>query len=533
MMDYRLLLFMMILAFSPFTVAAGPAPPVVRELESQFRTVIDSTEASVVAIVVSHSEEYDKIDPEARLRGRLEGYDPPQRLPPGMLPSAAGQERWKKLDLRDPNNLVDHLYGSGVVLDAAEGLILTTQHLVAGATKLFVRSYSGAGSYANIHAADARADLAVLKLIDPVPGLKTVRFADVRTEPGTDGDRPTVYRGMWVISMGHPLAAGFGDGKPSASWGILSNVRRKAAGPPREEQRTQPLHQYGTLLQTDARITLGCSGGILLNLDGEAIGLTTPLAAVMGSDTAGGFALPFDRNYRRIIDVLRQGREVEYGFLGISIDTSHPVPGMRGHGLRIGQVTPGTPAAEAGLIGHENIRFGGDGDVILAIDGQPIREQDDLFLALGAALAGNKVRLRVSRDGKIRNVDVRLAKYFHTLPRIVSQPVTAVYGIRPEYSSVLFLQLQQAGDHQVLRVGLPPGVLVGELIPDSPAATQFMRLGQATSRWMITRVNETPVSTPAEFLTAAKRGPVRLTVIDPTEPERVHTIDLPGSPPTP
>jgi serine protease Do len=528
-MGYRLLLIVGCVLLPRLAPAAGPAPPVVRELEQQLRSVIESTESSIVAIVVSQSEDYEKIDAEARSRGRLDGYQPPQQFPPGMVPPAAGQERWKKLDLRDPENLTDHLFGSGVVLDAAEGLILTMQHLIAGATKIYVRSASGGGSYANIQAADARADLAVLKLIDPVPGLKSIRFADVRTEPGLEGHKPTVFRGMWVISMGHPLAAGFGDGKPSASWGILSNVRRKAAGPVREEQRTLPLHQYGTLLQTDARVTLGCSGGVLLNLDGEAIGMTTPLAAVMGSDTAGGFAIPFDRNYRRIIDVLRQGREVEYGFLGISIDPTHPAPAQRGIGLRIGQVTPGTPAAEAGLIGHGDGRFGSDGDVILAIDGQPIREQDDLFLALGAALAGNTVRLKVSREGKIREVEVRLAKYFHTLPRIVSQPVPAVHGLRPEYSSVLYLQLQQAGDHQVLRVGLPLGVLVGELIPGSAAEAQFKRLGQATSRWMITRVNETPVSTPAEFFQAAKSGRVRLTVIDPTDPETVHTIDLPGA----
>src|SRR5690606_38290615 len=112
------------------------------------------------------------------------------------------------------------------------------------------------------------------------------------------GKKANVVRGSWVVALGHPRAAGVGEGSASASWGILSSVRRKAPGPGREDQRTRALYHYSILLETDARIAAGSSGGVLLNLDGEAVGLTTPLAAVTGSETAGGFAVPFDANYR-------------------------------------------------------------------------------------------------------------------------------------------------------------------------------------------------------------------------------------------
>lgn len=508
-------------------VATVPVPPVVEQLETQIRDVIDHAEPSVVAVVVSHSERYKQVDAADRARGKLDRYTPPERNPLELLPRNTPE--LARLDLSDPANVADHLYGSGLVLDAKNGLILTTYHLIEGATKIYVRSASGPGSYANLHAADSRSDLAVLKLIDPVSGLKPVRFADVRVDMGARNRKPTVQRGMWVIAMGHPLAAGFADGKPSASWGIISNVRRKANGPEREEQRTHPLYRYGTLLQTDARVTLGCSGGVLLNIAGEALGLTIPVAAVAGPDLAGGLAIPFDQNYRRIIAVLQEGREVDYGFLGISIDSGLIIPGSRQPGLRIGQVTPGTPAAHAGLRGYGNARFSDDGDTITSIDGHPVRDQDDLFLYLGAALAGHRVRLTVTRAGVTREVEVELAKYDNTMPWIASKPARAVHGLRPDYISVLFLQLQRAGDAQVLRVGLPAGVLVRELVPGTPAEAQFQKLGNGPNHWMVTQVNRKPVRNPEEFYEAAGNGPVRLTVVDPTQPTHTHEIVLPGT----
>src|SRR5581483_2619868 len=188
--------------------------------------------------------------------------------------------------------------------------------------------------------------------------------------------------------------------QPSASWGILSNIRRRPAAPLREEERTKPLHYYGTLLQTDARLNLGCSGGALVNLQGELVGLTTAAAAIQGGETPGGFAVPVSAGMRRILDVLLRGEEVEYGFLGVAFDGRAP----EGHqGASLLNVIGGSPAhLEGGLKPR---------DTIVAVDGTPIRDSEDLFVQLGTRLAGSRVRLQVQRDGReLRPVEVTLAK---------------------------------------------------------------------------------------------------------------------------
>src|SRR5262249_29427995 len=143
----------------------------------------------------------------------------------------------------------------------------------------------------------------------------------------------------------------------------------------------------GTLLQTDTRVHLGCSGGALLNLGGELIGLTTALAAIHGSDTPGGYALPLDAGMRRIIDVLMRGEGVEYGFLGFSPYAQRP--GL-GTGVEISQVTQGSPAAQQARLKPN--------DIILAVNDIPVQESDDLFLRLGTQLAGTKIKLKVLRS---------------------------------------------------------------------------------------------------------------------------------------
>jgi serine protease Do len=513
----------LLLSASVSFAADSPAREKVRELEQYTRRVIETAEPSIVAIVVSHSAKYPPLPAAVRERpGRLGDYIPTDlrhRAGP-WVPPPTGPD---KLDLSDPRNIPDNEYGSGVVLDD-NGLILTTYHLIEGATKIYVRTTGGKGSYADVHAADARSDLAVLKLLHPPTGLRPVKFADVRTGAGANGGRPTVTRGQWVISLGYPLAAGFADGSPSASWGILSNVRRRAAGPGQEEQRNRPLYRHSILLQTDARVTLGCSGAALLNMDGELIGLTTPMAAVLGAETAGGFALPFDANYRRIVKTLQAGREVEYGFLGVSVlpTTNGPLDG----GLRIEHVSPGTPAALAGLAGKADGVRGG-ADYILSIDGHPVREQDDLFLYISAALAGTKIKLEVAKKGApAREVVVTLAKYAHGLPWIASVRPPSVFGLRVDYSSLLLQQDRRAAEQ-----GMPePGVLVRDLEPDSPAAAKFKPLGDNPRRWLITQVNGRPVRTPDEFYRAAAgQRSVKLRLVDPnpTARDREHTLQLP------
>src|SRR5262249_33076315 len=144
-----------------------------------------------------------------------------------------------KLD--DPNQ-VPESYGSGVVIDE-KGLVLTNYHVIREAVEGFVRLPGDKASFADVFAPDPRSDFAVLKLRDAakLQPLKALKL----------GDGGAVRKGQLVLSLANPYAAGFRDGSPSASWGVLSNVRRRAPGNLKEEiaGQAKSLHQYGTLLQ--------------------------------------------------------------------------------------------------------------------------------------------------------------------------------------------------------------------------------------------------------------------------------------------
>ena len=490
-------------------IAAQPPDPA-KALEERMIRAIDGAERGVAAVVVSHRK-YQP-EPSADKPWQLGRFEPFPGVR-GFGGRFARQPSTNPLDLSDPQAAADNTFGSGLIL-SADGLVLTTHHLIDGATKVFVRTAGGGGSYADVHAADARSDLAVLKLIDPPDGLAPVRFADVRLGRGPRGETPTVRRGQWVIALGHPLAAGFADGAPSASWGILSNVRRRLAGtgPPGGDNRTRPLASYTTLLQTDARVTLGCSGGGLFTLDGEAVGLTSTAAGVTGAETAGGYAVPFDANVRRVVGVLAEGREVEYGFLGVSLDR-----GFGGEraltGVTVGTVTPGMPAERAGLRKD---------DRIVAIDDQPVAGTDDLFLNVGAALAGAGVRVGYVRNGERRETKAVLAKHSHDQPWVASRKRPAAFGLRPDWSSVLVV------DKGGVEAGVPAGVLVREVEAGSPAEGKLKPFGDVVNRWLVTAVDGRAVTTPDEFQAAVADKPaVRLTLLDPTRPERPQEVTLP------
>jgi S1-C subfamily serine protease len=444
-----------------------------RALEKALQKIIAQVEPSVACILVSRSDSYRNLGlgPDKDHPGRLGAFDKEVlRNTPKMFKPLERESWQRKLDLADPG-YVPQAFGSGVVIDPA-GLVLTNYHVVQDATKLYVRLPGGKGSYADIHAADSRSDLAVLRLLNtklsPLPPIRL-------------GDADRMARGNFVVSIANIFAAGFRDGQPSASWGILSNIRRRAVATPREDELTKPLHYYGTLLQTDARLHLGCSGGALLNLDGELIGLTTALAAIQGGETPGGFAIPMNAGLRRIIDVLRRGEEVEYGFLGVVIDER--VPDGRG-GVALRDITPGSPAALEGKLLAK--------DVVLSINGIPLKHSDDLFVALGTQLAGSKVRLQYRRGPTVHSAEVTLGKLYVSGKKIASSLGRRPFcrGLRVDYTSILVQKLPTLGK-------IPPGVLVSEVQPLSPAERALFKVGD-----IITRVNGTPVHTPGGFYAA-------------------------------
>jgi serine protease Do len=465
------------------------ALPNMLALEEAFQSAIEEAEPAIACILVSRSEKFKDFGkgPAPDKPGILGDFDYTKvpYLSERDREKGERRERAERIDLSNPENIPES-YGSGVVIDDKKCLILTHYHVVRGATKIYARFKGGEGSYANILAADPRSDLAVLDLITKM-SLKAIKLGD--------GDK--VPKGKLVLSIANPFAAGFRDGSPSASWGIISNTHRRAIGKAKETDLTKTLHHYGTLLETDIRRNIGCSGGALIDLRGELIGLTTARGGIAGADVPAGFAVPIDTGMKRIINVLKQGQEVNYAFLGVGFDRP---PQPRGKGVRLISVSRGSPADQAGLR---------EGDTIVALNKKPIDHVDDLFLALGMLQTGDVVEVkytRLSGGGPQRHMARTTLAKFAVAGKIIARNRPSFRGLRVDYTSLLVQDpLRRIG----LRQDIPRGVVVCEVQPNSLAATAALSVGE-----VITQVNGEKVATPAQFYEAVKRlkGTVEVTL---------------------
>ena len=458
-----------------------------RALERTMERIIEQNEGAIASILVSRSELYQEF-------GQGPDKDRPGKLGIFDLQELKNNPRYKKaselqpllpklMDFTHPA-YVPKAFGSGVVIDA-DGLILTNYHVVQDATKIFIRLPGGKSGYADIHAADPRSDLAVLKLLNrnALP-LKAI----------TLGDADSLKRGHFVLTMSNPFAVGFRDGQPSASYGILSNINRRAPANLKEDERIKPLQFYGTLLQTDSRLALGCSGGALLNLSGELVGLLTSTAAIQGGETPGGFAIPITSPMRRIIEVLKRGEEVDYGFLGVGFDERTNTGKI---GVRLKVVGNGSPAQIDGDLKID--------DIILAVNGVPVQESDDIFSLVGVHLAGAKIKLHVRRGNVERVAEVTLAKLYVPSKAIASSTGSRPFfrGLRADYGSLVAQQQPRLNT-------IPKGVIVSDLQPGTPADQAKVRVGD-----IITHVDGLAVATPQAFyqaVAAARDRAVELTI---------------------
>ena len=254
-------------------------------------------------------------------------------------------------------DLVPRGLGSGVII-SADGYIVTNQHVVDQADEIEVTLSDKRHFKAELAGQDARRDLAVLK----------IDAADLPVAELAPGD---VKRGMFVLALGNPF--GFGaEGQASVSFGIVSGTRRSLALALEQDR------YYGKLIQTDAAINPGNSGGALCDLQGKVIGINVAIASRSGGNQGVGFAIPVDKLTLSIIEKLKQGKSVEYGYLGVGIrnptaaesETAGAPPGV---GAFVVSVEPGGPAEAAGVM---------PADLIVAMDGARLKDADDLVLSL-------------------------------------------------------------------------------------------------------------------------------------------------------
>ncbi len=376
----------------------------------------------------------------------------------------------------DPN-FIPNEFATGVVIDRG-GLILTAYHVLADDSDYYVTCWDHRVHRAWIKAADPRSDMAVLAIdrtdLVPIPL----------------GNAGKLRKGQIVVSLGNPYAIAR-DGQVSASWGIVSNLARKTAAIPSPFDHTgkTTLHHFGTLIQTDAKLNLGTSGGPLLDLGGRMVGLTTALAAIDGYETAAGYAFPVDDAFRRVINTLRLGREVEYGFLGIqpvNLSLEESVSGL--HGTRVRHIEPGTPAAKHGVK---------SGDIVTSVNGKDIFDSDGLVLEVGRLPVEAVVQLGVLRDERKLALNVTLAKFPVRGRKIVTTLAPDWRGMRIDYTTAAADELSGGGpDSRFFDVG----VIVTDVAEGTPAWDSGLRPGQ-----IVTHVDGKKVHTPKQFHAASAK----------------------------
>jgi serine protease Do len=372
---------------------------------------------------------------------------------------------------QQPRDQVAVAAGTGFVI-SKEGLILTNNHVVEGATKIEVGFYGDDTdlSYnAKIVGRDPLTDSALIELTErPKHELIEVKF----------GDSAQMQAGDWVMAIGNPFSLSH-----TVSVGVISAVERPF---PVADNR------WADVLQTDAAINPGNSGGPLLNIRGEVVGINSAIYADsrQSGNIGIGFAIPINV-VRELLPQLRSGK-VTRGVIGITVQDV-PVEAVAEFGLRerrgalVQSVNPGGPASKGGLE---------PGDVIVEFNGKPVRKRDELVSYVVATRPGTTVPVKVMRDKQERTVNITIdeldleAEGNRASRRNPTEPggdqETEGFG----------LTLSALTSEAARRLRLPAdteGVLVSDVDPTGPAARQGIREGD-----VILQVNRQAVQSPQE-----------------------------------
>ncbi len=298
-------------------------------------------------------------------------------------------------DMPSKDMLVQDGYGSGFVVDAELGLVITNNHVVVGAETIRVYLSDGRRVDAIIRGADRKSDIAVLEIsADKLHAL-----------PIASSD--TVEVGDDVLAVGNPFGL---DG--SFSRGIISAKSRSRI----------PIEgvEYRGFLQTDAVINPGNSGGPLINMRGEVIGINTAIATESGHYGGVGFAIPSSR-VKRLLPILQRGAEVKRGFLGVSMVSVKDEPKMAKGlgwesylGVIVQRILPESPADRAGLQ---------KSDIIMRINEEEVRDTDALINSIGELSPGATISIALWRGGAEQSIEVTLDRQpAGFTPRTVRRP---------------------------------------------------------------------------------------------------------------
>ena len=343
--------------------------------------------------------------------------------------------------------------GSGVVVDSDEGFIVTNHHVVDGADSISVGLQDGRVFEATLIGSDQRTDVALLQI-------DAERLTDL---PLADADALRV--GDYVVAIGNP----FGLGQTVTS-GIISALGRAGLND----------ENYEDFIQTDAAINVGNSGGALVDLKGQLVGINTAIISGSGTNSGVGFAVPVNM-VKIVMERLQRDGEFQRGQLGVMISDYTPVMeeslslGAE-RGALITQVFPDSAAARAGLQAS---------DLVVGINNKPVLNSRDLRNAIGLADLDSDLRIGILREGRSETLTARLES------AVSRQSGTASGGAanerRADENRFFGAQLQNRTDGQ-------SGVVVSALAPQSRAAASGLRPGD-----VIRELNRTEVSSLAQL----------------------------------
>ncbi|MDE0049914.1 MAG: DegQ family serine endoprotease [Rhodospirillales bacterium] len=316
-----------------------------------------------------------------QVKGRLEQLQPESQEPHPFFDHPFFKEFFgermperRRPQLRRPSAL-----GSGVIVDAENGYLLTNNHVIEMAEEITVTLTDRRVFEAELVGADPETDVALLKI--DADSLTALSFAD-------SGE---LQVGDYVVAIGNPFGLG-----QTVTAGIVSAVGRSGLR----------LESYEDFIQTDAAINVGNSGGALVNLKGELVGINTAIyAGRVGGNIGIGFAIPINMA-QRIMDQLLTHGEIQRGRIGVQIQDLTPefaeaLGTTHQRGALVAQVLPGTPAEEAGILA---------GDVIVGMNGESVIGATDLRNKVGLLRVGDAVRLSIVRDGETMTIELAVGE---------------------------------------------------------------------------------------------------------------------------
>ena len=328
---------------------------------------------------------------------------------------------------------VSQSLGSGVIVDAKKGYVLTNHHVIRGADDISITLHDGRSFEAEVIGTDPDTDLAMVRI--PAEGLQALQFADSKS----------LRVGDFVVAVGNP----FGLGQTVTS-GIVSALGRSAF---------RGL-EFQNFIQTDASINPGNSGGALINLRGELVGINSAIFTPSGGNVGIGFAIPSAMAYY-VMGQLTEHGEVRRGTLGIFVqDLTADLAGAfgleQGAGALVTEVDGGSPADKEGLQA---------GDVVTAVGGNPVKSAQDFHNLEGQFPVDDKVRVDYVREGKEKSARLKVAELDklaageldHRLEGAVFEDIP-IKQRSSQVRGVILVELES--DSRLARRGMRPGDIV-------------------------------------------------------------------------